>query len=97
MKKVIFTTIFTIVFSLVSMANSTVEKSVFVENKIQNNFDIDKTLELKGSCTVIIKAYNSDGECVGSAIHTFPADSQGQCDQIADQVLMLYEIGILTI
>ena len=83
MKKLFFTIAFVFVASF-GFASTQIEN--VVTEKIVNEY---------GTCTIIITAYNSDGEVVDSRIHTFPADTQSECNTIANNVLTLYQIGTL--
>lgn len=66
-----------------------------VKTEVKSSFEVQDGV--LGSCTVIVRGYNSDGELVGSKIHTFPAESSAECSKIADQVMMLYDMGVLTL
>jgi hypothetical protein len=103
MKKLLFSAIVMIAFSVTSFANTKeVDNSTDVktesEFKIasQDNVISETNFDVDGSCTVIVRQYNQDGEVIASRIHTFPAESAEDCNKIGQQVLMLYQVGTLT-
>jgi len=63
----------------------------FPENSIEN-YIFGEDVE---SCTVFVTQTNSDGEITGTAIHTLPADSAQECEDIVETVTTLYRIGVL--
>jgi hypothetical protein len=95
MKKLFLSAALLVAFSLTSFASEKkVAKFLEVKTEVKSNFELQDGL--LGSCTIIVRAYNSDGELVGSRIHTFPAESSAECSKIGDQVMSLYEVGALT-
>lgn len=93
MKNLFFSLAFMLV-GVVGFANTEVVETSNVEKPELSSKPLSDD---GGTCTVIIRSFNSDGECTGSQIHTMYAASAEDCNEIGQQILTLYQLGFLKI